>query len=161
MKNLKLFLTLCICCTVIAGKAQNLFSKGDKVVGLGIGLFEYDRSGFPFAASAEFGLKDNLFDENSSLGAGILAGYSADRYEGKDYSYFLIGIRGAMHYKLVEKLDTYTGLMFAFEGGSNRNRGLIPGLFAGGRYYFTDNAAVFGEIGYGISLLQIGISIKL
>ena len=33
-------------------------------------------------------------------------------------------------------------------------------FFAGARYYFKPNAAVFGELGYGLSFLNVGLTIR-
>ena len=34
-------------------------------------------------------------------------------------------------------------------------------IFIGGRYLFTDKIGVYGEIGYGISLMNLGLSFKI
>lgn len=40
--------------------------------------------------------------------------------------------------------------------------GSYPGVtpFAGGRYYFTKNFAANAEVGYGVAILQLGVSYK-
>jgi hypothetical protein len=45
-------------------------------------------------------------------------------------------------------------------GYSVNSSGVLYDLFAGARYYFTDNLAVMGELGYGIAWLKIGVSLK-
>lgn len=47
--------------------------------------------------------------------------------------------------------------LYAYSGGN-----VYPGysLFVGGRYYFTNSIGMFGEIGYGISYLTLGLSFK-
>lgn len=37
---------------------------------------------------------------------------------------------------------------------------LLSEEFVGARYYFTDNFAVMGELGYGIAVLKIGVALK-
>jgi len=41
--------------------------------------------------------------------------------------------------------------------------GLYPdyGFFVGGKYYLKDNLAIFGELGYSIAYLTVGITLKL
>jgi hypothetical protein len=191
MKKIILVKTLMIfalCLGFSAGTfAQNVFSKGDRVANFGIGLGSYlGGAGYstkilPISASAEYGIKDNLFDENSALGIGGYIAYTSNRQEfsatgtnyGWDYSHFILGARGILHYQWVENLDTYGGLMLGYNVasssyfGSSTNKGTASSvggftfsLFAGARYYFTDNIAVFGEAGYGIAALQLGIAFK-
>jgi len=39
--------------------------------------------------------------------------------------------------------------------------GICYSAFVGARYHFNDKFAAYGEIGYGISALELGISFKL
>lgn len=100
-------------------------------------------------------------------------------------SYTILGLRSAFHFNMidVDKLDLYAGAMLSFniakyktesgyhhseyahfhdsnlDGSYGSNLGLS--FYAGARYYFTDNLAVFGELGYGVSYLNLGIAFKL
>ncbi|GBU08219.1 hypothetical protein AwDysgo_15500 [Bacteroidales bacterium] len=169
--------------------AQNMFSKDDKVINLGIGLGSSLHTGTGYAmgmpaisASFELGIKDELFDEKSSLGVGGYLGYASSTYKNNSgidneykwtYSDWIVGVRGALHYQLIENMDTYGGLMLAYDivgvstpGGYSGNysaSGSVfrASLYIGGRYYFNDKIAAMGELGYGISVLNIGVSIKL
>ena len=108
----------------------SLFSKGDKVLNLGLGLGStlYSGSSYstvipPISASLEVGVVDNLFDaEGLSLGLGGYLGFSRSKYKysnfygdgleyGWNYTNLIIGGRGVLHYQFSDKLDTYTGLM--------------------------------------------------
>lgn len=166
--------------------AQNTtFNKGDKVLNLGIGLGSIYYTGSyytnripPISASFEVGVKDELFDENSSLGIGGYVGYTGAKYDnmgwGWSYSSIIIGGRAALHYQFIDKLDTYTGLMLGYNvvssksfgsgfGGQIGNAvgsGIAYSWFLGGRYYFTDNLAGLLELGYGIAYLNVGIALK-
>jgi hypothetical protein len=168
----------------ISASAQNTFVKGEKVLNLGLGLGSgyYSGSGYtnkipPISASLEVGVKDNLFDEKSSLGIGGYLGYMAAKYEynnwGYKYSDIIIGARGILHYQLVDKLDTYTGILLGYDivsakefgtsSGSNYSSstsGVVWSWFLGGRYYFNEKFAGMLELGYGISYLNLGISVK-
>ena len=172
------------------------FSKGDKVlnVGIGIGSTLYSGSYYttqipPLSASLEVGLLDDLFEvEGLNLGVGGYIGFSRSQYKysyydlGEDreyewgwrYTYIIIGARGVLHYQLTEKLDTYTGLLFGpnivtskefgdwEEGyvGSAASSGLAYSYFIGARYYISDSFGLMGELGYGISYLNLGVSLK-
>jgi hypothetical protein len=169
---------------------ESLFNKGDKVLNLGIGLGStlYTGSYYstripPLSASLEYGMIDNLFEvENLNLGLGGYVGFSSSQYKwfggnyGWNYTYIILGARGALHYPLTEKLDTYTGAMIGpniiisseygdWGDGINTNSasssGLIFAYYFGARWYFKDNFAVMGEIGYGISYLNLGVALKL
>jgi hypothetical protein len=89
------------------------------------------------------------------------------------YTYIIIGARGAYHLPLVEKVDTYGGLMLGYnivsssvEGAAYGNASasasyMAFGAFVGGRYYFNPRWGVYAELGYGIGFLNIGATYKL
>lgn len=169
----------------ISLNAQNTtFNEGDKVLNLGIGFGSTLYSGSyysskvpPVSASFELGVKDELFDENSSLGIGGYLGYTGAKWEysnyGWDYTSVIIGARGALHYQFIEKLDTYTGLMLGYNVVSSKSygttgtisnsvgSGLTYSWILGGRYYFNNNLAGLLELGYGVAYLNIGIALKI
>lgn len=186
----KTIFTLLAVISVTALLAQDVrFRKDDKVlnIGLGIGSTLYTGRYYttkvpPVSASLELGFMDNVFDiENLNLGLGAYLGFTSSKYEhdflgsiwGWEYTSVIVGARGALHYPLVEKLDTYTGLMLGFNAVSSKSFGAGTGgtsaagsgiaysWFAGGRYYFTDNLAAMVEIGYGIAYLNLGIAFKI
>ena len=76
-----------------------------------------------------------------------------------------------------ENIDLYVGVGIGFNHLSHRIlRGNLPPdatilnndtgfrfayqVFIGGRHYFRENMAVFAEIGYGLSFLNLGITIR-
>ncbi len=166
-------------------QAQTPFKKGDKVVNVGIGLNTYDVIGKttipPLSVSFDYGVKDELFDEKSSLSVGGYLGYYASKTTfhhavngeyGSKFSNILLGARGAVHYDFVEKLDTYGGLMLGYNVASASNYGDYGNLsvsaggfifsgYLGARYYFTESIAGFLELGYGLSALEVGVAFKL
>ncbi|SHF28956.1 hypothetical protein SAMN05444274_104305 [Mariniphaga anaerophila] len=181
----RIVLSLFVLFLAFSLSAQNTtFNKGDKVLNLGIGFGSTLYSGShytskipPISASFEVGVKDELFDENSSLGVGGYLGYTGAKWEymnyGWDYSSVIVGARGALHYQFVDKLDTYTGLMLGYNVVSSKAHG-TAGTYAnsvgsgfafswilGGRYYFNDNLAGLLELGYGVAYLNLGIALKL
>jgi len=166
---------------VVQGNAQdNTFNKGDKVVNLGVGFGSnlYSGSGYdsktpPISASYEVGVKDDLFDEFSSLGVGGYVGYTGAKYAylggSTKFSSIVIGARGALHYQFIDDLDTYTGLMLGYNIVSVSGTD-FPGAsasefafswFLGGRYYFSDKFAGLVELGSGVAYFTIGVAIKL
>ncbi len=165
------------------------FQEGDKAInlGLGVGTTLYRGSLYstvlpPVSASLEIGLIDDLLEvENLNLGVGGYLGFASAKQEwpafpsgnyGFEYNYIIIGGRAALHYPVIDKLDTYSGLMLgvnivsskAYGTASNwqsaAGSGVAYSWFMGGRYYFTDNIAAMAELGYGIAYLNVGIGIK-
>lgn len=173
----KLFLLVAVLAfSALSMNAQSIFAKGDKVVNLGVGLFSYlGDSGYkttipPISASFETCIKDNLFNEKSSLGVGAYAAYAGQKYDSGEfdwkYSYIILGARGALHYQFVDKLDTYAGLMLGYNiasvsgDGAASAGGFTYSLYAGARYSFSEKFAAFAEVGYGIAAIELGISFK-
>lgn len=160
------------------------FNKGDKVVnaGIGFGSTLYTGAGYgtripPVSVSLEYGLMDNLFDvDDLNLGVGGYLGYTSYRWEllnsGWDYTSIVLGARGVLHYPLVDKLDTYAGLMLGFNIVSSSafgtvDQGYTPAgsrpvfsSYVGARYYFSDSFAGMMELGYGIAWINLGIAFK-
>lgn len=175
---------------LISTSAKNPFSKGDKAVNLGIGIGSYYggdgySSGIPpISISYEQGVVDGLLGGKASIGVGGYLAYTSNKWEtswanytyGYKYSYYILGARGVFHYQFIDKLDTYTGLMLGYNVVSSKYFGDDLGAFTpdassasgfgfsafiGARYQFTPKFTAFAEIGYGISALQLGISMKL
>lgn len=166
-------------------KSNTIFQNGDQVmnVGLGIGNTLYSKgfyqSKFPsVSAFYEFCVKDQLFDQNSTLGVGGYLGFTGAKTGnldyGRRYTSIIIGPRAAVHYQFLENLDTYGGLMLGYnivsakwtgdeEWGSNTasDSGFTWSLFIGGRYYFKENMAGLVELGYGISYITVGVALRL
>ena len=91
------------------------------------------------------------------------------------YNYVLIGGRGAYHFKIVDKLDTYAGLMLGYivvnskittndpylsDLGAASASGIGWAAFAGARYHFNEQFGAFAELGYGVSVLTVGATAK-
>lgn len=156
---------------------ESSFSQGDKVVNLGVGFgstyyASYYSSHTPaLSASVEVGVVDGIL-EKGSIGIGGYVGYSSAKWANYyKTSNIIVGGRGSFHYPLVDKLDTYTGLLLGYNiysytydasyFGAKGSAGTVTfAWFAGARYYFSDNFGVLGEIGYGIAYLTVGVSLK-
>lgn len=162
---------------------EPVFVNGDKVLNVALGLgnslywgTNYRTQVPPISASLEFGVADEIIDKGS-IGVGPYLGFSSTKYEylnaGWKYSNIILGGKGNFHYPLVDKLDTYAGLLIGFNIATSREfgspsgtdsyarGGLVWAGFIGGRYYFSDNLAALAELGYGIAYLNIGIALKL
>jgi hypothetical protein len=177
MKKLLLVLLVAVFSLTQLIAQESTFKKGDNVVNLGIGFGStyysslYTSRAPALSVSFETNIKDGILDKGS-IGVGGYLGYSSASYSDHwKTSSVVIGARGSFHYPLVNKLDTYTGLLlgyniysFTYESGyrgsAGTSSGFILAWFAGARYYFTDKFAVMGEIGYGISYLTLGVSFK-
>jgi hypothetical protein len=161
--------------------AQN-FSKGDNIIGgtIGFGGY-YSGSGLLYndikrvpslTLYYENCVKDNLFNEKSSIGVGGVLGYtSAKVADSWKSSHTIIGARGAFHYAVVEKFDAYAGVMLGYDiyswkwigsykGDKIAGGGFDFSAFIGARFYFTDAFAAFAELSYGVAPINLGLSFK-
>lgn len=184
MKKL-LLLLLVVVFSLTQLKAQ-AFKNGDMVGNLGVGFgwygYGYGATSLPaFSLSLEKGIKD--LENIGPLSIGGIVGFKHASYAWRssyDWSWndIIIAARGAIHYDLfkVSKLDTYGGIALGVRLQSysyytyNNNLQYVKehtnythGLFAfylGGRYYFSEKLAGFGEVGYGLGYLTLGLSYK-
>lgn len=186
----KITILLCALALTLGAKAQSpTFSQSDFVInaGIGFGTSLYSGSYYkstlpPVSISAEYGVADDFLTSDMTLGIGGYLGFAGSKYEINDgygnkygwkYNYTVIGARGVVHYPFVDKLDTYAGVMLGYNIINFTEIGNVPGLyssdsghpifslFAGARYYITDNFALMGELGYGIAYLNLGVAFKL
>jgi hypothetical protein len=149
---------------------ESTFSKGDKVLNIGVGIVsllgsEYTVTFPPITGSLEFGVADNVL-KKGAIGVAPFIGFGAYKYEIYNYTYIPIGVRGIFHYPLVKKLDTYAGLLFGYFivsgnqiGSAYESRG-YGSVFIGGRYYFSEKFAAMLELGADIIPLHIGVAYK-
>jgi opacity protein-like surface antigen len=163
---------------------QPIFVKGSQTLNLGLGLGSTLYTGShntigipPLSASFEVGVVDHIADKGS-IGVGGYLGFSSHRWEYSTwewkYTNVIIGGRGTFHYPLVDKLDTYTGILLGYNIVSAREFGtpiygfhpdsstsnIAYAWFIGARYYFTNEFAAMAEFGYGITYLNIGIALS-
>lgn len=187
MKKLLGFLLVFLFIGNVMHAQESTFAKGDKVVNLGIGLLSglytgsyYTNKMPPISVSFEYGVKDDVLDVGS-IGVGGYLGYASAKWEdnswgttyGWKYTNFIIGARGSFHYPLVDKLDTYAGILLGYNVVSVKDIGTAPfgynasgssaifSGYVGGRYYFSEKFAVLAELGTGIAYLNLGVAIKL
>jgi hypothetical protein len=182
MKKTALLILSAILIIAQASAQTPTFSKGDKVLNLGVGFGSimyigphYKMQVPPISASFEYGIMDGIF-EKASIGVGGYLGFASYKYEysgwGWKYSNIIIAGRGTFHYPFVEKLDTYVGLLLGYDivsskefgtpvGSDDTSSGLAYSGFVGARYYFKEKFGVMAELGYGITFINIGVAFKL
>jgi hypothetical protein len=164
-----------------------MYTKGQQDLHIGVGVGTFYGNGYrtvlpPLNISYEKGITDNI-------GVGGYVGYASSRYNYSGisnynyhwtYNYIILGVRGAYHYDLFKepKLDTYGGLMVGFNIASARFHsndplvdesnytapaagGITLSGFVGARYQFKPKLGAYAELGYGVSLLNLGLRLKL
>ena len=112
--------------------------------------------------------------------------YNGDYYTYTDknsWSFYIIGVRGAYHFAEFvknDKVDLYAGIMLGDNIAKNTYTttdphrdpyythvstqsygGIIFSAFGGCRYRFNDRFGVFGELGFGVAVLNLGLNIKI
>ena len=180
-KTIKSLVAVCMLTAVCAmtSYGQN-YQKGDKLLNVGIGLgggvAPSGAKGIPpVGLSFEVGATDKI-------SVGGYAGYSSAKqtiagWGGNweySYQYILVGARGSYHFDFgVDKLDPYVGAVLGYNIASAKVTGAPAGTptasaggflwggHAGARYMFSEKIGAFGELGYGISYLTVGLAFKL
>ncbi len=167
--------------------SQKTFSKGDNYVSVSYGLGAIGAnwtkiySSSPNYKSSTVGPLGVYFERGitDNIGVGVSVNYlrNTASYDmigtaiDMNISQLAVAVRGAYHFKLSnDKFDPYAGAGLAYRNFSytssssstNFSFGSPVGIqaFAGSRYFFTNNIAAFAEIGYGVSYLNIGATIK-
>ncbi len=189
MKNL-IFALTCIAALLFTNQtiAQNAnFSKGQTDINIGIGLFAtmygsgVNTSIPPVGFSLDKGITDK-FSVGGYLGFSTAKSDVISFSDGTEaswkFKYIVVGARGSYHFKLIDKMDTYAGLMLGWNAAKATFSSNDPALEAlidtepsaggftwaahiGARYSINEKIGAFAELGYGVSVLTIGATIKL
>lgn len=193
MKRLSLLVLGLFMIGGVAGAQPNFrsgsaFSRGDVVLNLGIGLGNtvygsgYTNKIPPISLSGEYAVTSNLFNNGrGGIGLGAYIGYTGAKYRGFNnvdagwnYNNLILGVRGALHYQFVNRLDTYLGLFLGYDISMTNEYGSFPSgapsaptvggfefaFYVGARYYMTQRFAIFAEIGYGLATFNLGLAYK-
>jgi hypothetical protein len=172
---------------VFSANAQR-FEKGNSAINLGFGIGSgyYSGSFYSFTwglnGSYELGIVEVPMGSKLKgiVGVGGLLGYSSYSYnytywDGKyHYSNILIAARGNYHFVFMEKFDPYAGVFLGYQFASSKWKGtgtepsdytvthgyFRPGLFVGARYYFNNQFGVYAELGYMLTVLNLGVTLK-
>jgi hypothetical protein len=168
--------------------AGETFVKGSTAVNLGIGVglgYGYGYGSIKslpaMSLSVERGFIDGIGP--GTIGIGGLIGYKGYHYDyaggyKSSWNNILVSARGTYHYNILEnaKLDTYGGISVGvrlqtwkdtyydsrpeLKGYNSSTAYITSGIFVGARYFFTDNIGAFGELGYDMNYLKVGLSAK-
>jgi hypothetical protein len=174
----KVFLTAALFAAsafAFAQKSGSAFDENTAIghagIGIGGGFYTGTTTLPPISVSYEKGITENI-------SVGGIVGYSASKYDdgfGDEfkYTYLLIGARGNYHFGTTDKFDPYVGVTLGYNivtfsepGGysglySASGSELLAGAQIGANYYFSDNAGAFAELGYGIGIINVGLTLKL
>ncbi|CCH52103.1 hypothetical protein BN8_01076 [Fibrisoma limi BUZ 3] len=175
MKQLLTFATALFLSAFATSSFAQSYKNGDNLLNVGIGLGAYTAGGLPIGASFEKGITDQI-----SVGGSFdfaRYGYNYGGYKW-NYTFMYIGARASYHAGELlnisnDKFDPYAGVSLGFRAASYKdnsgysdnyynpyNSGLFLGLHIGSRYRFSEKLGVFGEVGYGIAALKLGLSAK-
>ncbi|MGF1639140.1 MAG: hypothetical protein ACFCUU_18835 [Cyclobacteriaceae bacterium] len=180
MKIIRIFTLALLTCFATNSAHSQAFDIGDNVVALGIGLgstyghgFGYAGSGYRQSPAINLQYERGMWEAGPGvISLGGFVGYKSFNYRDSDFSvnYTNIGVRSAYHYHGIDndKIDVYGGLMLSYLNinsnlgslGSASSGGLRFDLYVGGRYYFMENLAGFAELGFGFTVLNVGVALK-
>ncbi|MFA5670299.1 MAG: hypothetical protein WC967_13740 [Balneolaceae bacterium] len=136
--------------------------------GIGVGHNLSGTGGIPINISVDYG-----YDDNFTYGGylGYLGSSTNTGWGTWKYTNFILGARGTYHHQLAEDFDTYGGLILGYNvatvkwdgPGTNRSSagGMVAQPFVGGRYHFNENVGAYAELGFGIAILQFGVTYRM
>ena len=175
MKKIKLVMMALTATSLVSVSAQAQDVKGQRFfnAGIGVGTFGFSGTGgLPIAASLEHGFTDKI-------SAGATVAFVKRKFlDNYHYSYYVVGVRGSYHFNELlkvtnPKMDLYGGASLFYRGYKLKYKGTSDegtykasdggmdiALHAGARYMFSEKVGGYAELGYGISPLQLGISLK-
>ena len=182
MKTLIKFVALLVVFTLAFNQQANAqkMSEGTSIVRAGIGLgsstYDYTTSETPLILlTYEQGIKDDFLAGNISVGGTI--GYKSGKYSyldfGWNYTYFTVAGRANWHPDFIksDKWDAYASLLLGMEfinvssnvgaiGAETSGSSLLFGTMLGVRYDINENWGAWAELGFGLGLLDVGVSYK-
>lgn len=127
---------------------------------MGVGAYlGFQRSSYEWDYAYYYG---SNYNEKHSYNNIIIASRAAYHWDGLNFE--KADIYGGVILGLRIEADTYTSSDPNYSGHANYSEthvNLAYSLFAGARYYFVPKFSVFGELGYGISYLTVGVGFKL
>lgn len=175
MKIKSIIILIVLFTSITVSKAQ-AYKIGDVTVDGGIGLgYTSIYSGADAWPTLFAGAEKGLYElENIgviSLGGIVAFTHNSYSIVGESYNWtdFAIGARGALHLTSlkIDKVDLYGGLTLGLNFYGHPETTLahkvdpLAGLFVGGKYYINDKLSAFGELGWDVAWLKLGINYKL
>ncbi len=195
----KFFLVIAVLFTALSLNAQDQ-KVGDIRVNAGVGLPTTFSNLLvpPVSVSADYLLKNDLYDGQVAVSVGAYLGYFAQSNsfsilgvtQSHLYNYGVLGAKSKLFYDVfkIKGLKTYASLMLGLKmhndrtsyeskpisilgntieeaatssSSSNTSFGFGWNTAIGATYEVAPNLDVYGELGYGFSILELGISYKL
>lgn len=175
MRKLVLLIAVVALFSVVSN-AQEMFEKGTQVVKVGLGI---NGHGIPLEVSYEKGIVNDFLEvKGLVLGVGANLGYYGykENFGGNlswKYTNVIVAGRALVHYKFIDQLDTYAGIMLGYNvakakyDGVNSGflqtptvGGIVYGGLLGARYEFNQNWGAYFELGYSTSFGNLGIAYK-
>ena len=175
-KTIFIFLAMMFALAAHSQQVQVGTTTANLGVGLGTALGGLGTARPAISAAVDYGVWDVGGPGVVSLGGYV--GNTGYKYNDLGYTakwnYTTIGVRGAYHYNgfKVPQLDAYAGVMLGYnivkyssevEDSSfvnNYASGLGFSGFIGGRWFFSEHLGAFAELGYGVSVLNAGVTFK-
>jgi hypothetical protein len=171
-----------------ATNAQTTFKKGDIELAAGMGLFPtFAKDGATLLVPPVSARLSIRLASNFSLGA--YAAYSSseahrllpgEAVRNISNEFYILGLRAAAHTNQMDNWDIYGGAMLGYNiprisddivkeksdvDGPTYSRPaenkLTYSAFVGASYYPVKNIGLFAEVGYGISIFNMGLTVKL
>jgi len=180
----KLLLIISIISVILLNSNAQKFEKGNLAfnagLGLGytVGLYTGANSIPLLFASGEMGIYD--WEGIGVISVGGIIAYKRISYTAYVYDWswsdLYIGGRGLLHINElvdIDKVDIYGGISLGVRFYTSpvlvnlvdlekkTYSKLFSGAFIGGRYYLTDKISAYGELGYDVAYLKLGVSFKL
>lgn len=182
-----IILTAFIISTFTTINAQQL-NEENSMINIGVGLSSYFASGTGYSTTLPpvEGSYEYMITENISIG-GFVGVFSSEYGTNFDlaynfsskFSYIHAGGLGNYHFVNDDKFNAYVGARLGYvnvstSSDSNDNElddllndldytasGLLYGIQLGGRYFISEKIAINAELGYGISVLKVGVTFKI
>lgn len=186
MKKILLFLLIFATSTTFAQRSK--YTVGTNTINLGVGLNStlYENN---YSPSFSFSYDRGIMELGpGKLGVGAIFQYQTSSFrdfqnatQGLDYSFksINIGARGTYHPDILNTnvIDIYGIFMFGYSSNQNSatpfgsyfgtipsqigpKNGLNVALAAGARLYIKPKIGIFGEFGYDISPIKLGLTAK-
>jgi hypothetical protein len=158
--------TVAVIGLVFCSGAQT-FKKGDQFAQGGIGVVLPGVPGSmsfpPVGAGFEYGVSDYL-------STGVF--FALSGIDDSDIARMVVSLafEGNFHpmnlpfvpsFALKDKIDPYAGVLAGANVLTGRGSRILWGVIAGSRVYVTDVFSIYAELGRGIGIFHLGVSVKL
>jgi len=167
-----------------------ILEQGNSMINIGLGMGSYNGGdGYETKVPPVYGSYEYMINDQISVGAFVgyyatgydwsMPDYNTGRVETISWDFTYLNLAGVANYHFVnnDAFDAYGGLKLGYTNVSSDisgtdidpaaaaflsfdSSGFLFGAQIGARYFFTESMAVNLELGYGVALLQGGITFK-